>query len=93
MSECRDRTRVSFVAVLVIVMSILLQAVDAELHKNSPTRVNKAYVITEDTLYSDDTLLIAENPDALQTHLYVIAHIGKSFGLELDVGKTVLLKV
>ena len=74
-------------------MSVLLEAVDAELAGNPNNNTTKPYVVTKDVLYADDTMLLATHAGPVQRHLDAIVHVGKSFGLELNAAKTILLRL
>eukprot|EP00959_Pyramimonas_sp_CCMP1952_P313418 6560086-Pyramimonas_sp.AAC.1 len=74
-------------------MSILLGMVDERLEAEKPNRPTRPYLITADVLYADDTLLIAREPEVLQAHLDLVIDVGKNYGLELNAGKTILLKI
>eukprot|EP00959_Pyramimonas_sp_CCMP1952_P150024 3139284-Pyramimonas_sp.AAC.1 len=74
-------------------MSVLLEAVDKDFHAQPGIFKNKPYVVTNDVLYADDTLLVAQCPESLQRHFHIVSNIGKTFGLDLNAGKTLLLKI
>ena len=77
----------------IIVMSVLLQIVDQEMIGHAGESNTKPYLITPDVLYADDTMLVAEKPEYLQEHLNAVVRIGRTFGLDLNVGKTILLRI
>eukprot|EP00959_Pyramimonas_sp_CCMP1952_P133203 2784828-Pyramimonas_sp.AAC.1 len=77
----------------IIVMSVILRRVDVRLDIDAPRRPTKPYLITKDVLYADDTMLISRDPDVLQAHLDLVVDVGELYGLELNAGKTVLLKI
>ena len=76
----------------VMVMSVLLADVAANLRSEKYTE-KSPYIVTEDVLYADDTLLVATDVKKLQRHLDLIEQAGRSYGLELNLAKTVLLKI
>ena len=76
----------------IIVMSVILEAVDKKRNSNTIIKT-KPYIVTDDILYADDTMLLATQPENLQQHLDALTEIGKSFGLELNVAKTILLRI
>ena len=51
------------------------------------------YVLTSDLLYADDTVLIGTDAAVLQRHMHLISAVGQAYGLELNVDKTVLLRI
>ena len=50
------------------------------------------FVVSRDILYADDTLLVSTNAEALQKHFDCIVEAGRAYGLELNLGETVLLR-
>eukprot|EP00959_Pyramimonas_sp_CCMP1952_P457049 9474222-Pyramimonas_sp.AAC.1 len=74
-------------------MSVLLQHVDERMDLTLPRRPTRHYLITRDVLCADDTMLVAREPDELQAHLDAVVAVGAKYGLELNAGKTVLLKI
>eukprot|EP00959_Pyramimonas_sp_CCMP1952_P401614 8415147-Pyramimonas_sp.AAC.1 len=56
-----------------------------------PDRETKPYLVTEDALYADDTMLVSRGPDALQTHLNLVVAVGDTYGLELNSGKHTII--
>ena len=78
--------------IFIILMSVLMEAVDNEMNNNAGT-CTKSYLVTWDILYADDTMFLADKPDALQRHLDLVAKVGKGFGLELNEGKTILMRI
>eukprot|EP00959_Pyramimonas_sp_CCMP1952_P232136 4851329-Pyramimonas_sp.AAC.1 len=73
-------------------MPVLLQIVDQEMIGHTGESNTKPYLITPDVLYADDTMSAAEKPEYLQEHLNAVVRIGRAFGLDLNVGKTMLLR-
>ena len=56
----------------IVVMSILLADVAHRLAEQRTTHVTKPYIVTEDLLYADDTLLAASDPQTLQLHFELL---------------------
>ena len=73
----------------VIVMSVLLQDARA----NCGQYTSMPYVVTPELVYADDTMLLASSAEAVQHHFDRVAEIGKSYGLELNLDKTVVMTV
>jgi hypothetical protein len=55
--------------------------------------LEKQYIPTPDMVYADDTMLVGSCPMAVQRHFDAVVEVGKSFGLELNLGKTVVLRI
>jgi len=53
----------------------------------------KPYIVTPDLVYADDTMLLSSSAETAQRLLDQVIEIGKSYGLELNLGKTVCLCV
>ena len=53
----------------------------------------KPYIVSPDVVYADDTLLMSSSPVLVQKLLDNVALTGRSYGLELNLDKTVLLRV
>ena len=53
----------------------------------------KPYIVSPDLMYADDTVLMASSPARLQCLLDNVTLIGRQYGLELNLAKTVLLRV
>ena len=51
------------------------------------------YVVTSDIVYADDTMLIASDPADVQCHLDRVVAAGAGYGLQLNLDKTVLLRI
>ena len=73
----------------IITMTVVLH--DARKGRGSTT--NAPYVITPDVAYADDTLVVGSSPKDVQTYLDCIARVGRQYGLELNLEKTILLRV
>ena len=76
----------------IIVMSVLISDVRDKKHAHN-TWARKPYVVTEELLYADDTMLIASDPHELQLYFDLVAEEGRKYGLELNMEKPMLLRV
>ena len=72
-------------------MSVLLA--DAAAEANNAHDDNPAYIVTPDVLYADDTMIVGSEIDRVQKYLDSIAKFGRQYGLELNMSKTVLLRI
>ena len=75
----------------VIVMSVLMADATTEI-KNSSSEGAK-YVVTPDVFYADDTMIIGSDAGIVQGLFDSIAKVGRQYGLELNMPKTVLLRI
>ena len=73
----------------IIMMSIILQ--DAREIRGSI--VEKPYIVSPDIVYADDTMLLGSSASDVQKHLDAVVSVGRSYGLELNLGKTLLLRI
>ena len=67
---------------------MLNDAVDSLLLEPEPD-----YVVTRDILYADDTLFVSRHQSNLQAMLNAIVEEGRKYGLELNWGKTIQMKI
>ena len=77
----------------IIVMSVLTADVRKDLLERSPVVPEKPYIVTDALLYADEPMLISSNPRQLQLHFDLVAEKGRKYGLELNMAKTMLLRV
>ena len=77
----------------IIVMTVLLEDVDAEVSDRFGWSAGRARETIRDIIYADDTMLIEKDPVILQFVLKVLAKTGQEYGLELHLGKTFLLPI
>ena len=73
----------------IILMTVVM--VDAKALTNGVEP--KPYIVSPDVVYADDTLLMSSSPVLVQKLLDNVALTGRSYGLELNLDKTVLLRV
>ena len=76
----------------IIVQTVMMHDVDTRLgelgHVEEP-----AFMVTNDVLYADDTMLFSTSPVRLQNHLDLVVDEGKRYGLELNWEKTMVLRI
>ena len=77
----------------ILVQTVLLHDVDGRMKVQGRGHAEPEYIVSEDVLYADDTLLVSSNAAKLQRRLDTVVDEGKRYGLELNWGKTVLMKV
>ena len=53
----------------------------------------KPYIVSADLVYADDTMLLTSSPASAQALLNNVSAAGQQYGLELNLEKTVLLRV
>lgn len=73
----------------VIVMRIIMA--DAALHATSKC-TSPPYAVTSNASYADDTLIVGSDAQSVQNHFNAVASVGRQYGLELNMAKTVLLR-
>ena len=78
----RDRSFSVIVTVVMVDAKALTNGVEA-----------KPYIVSPDVVYADDTLLMSSSPVLVQKLLDNVALTGRSYGLELNLDKTVSLRV
>ena len=49
--------------------------------------------MTPELVYADDTMLLASSAEAAQRHLACVEQVGKAYGLELNLAKTLFLTI
>ena len=77
----------------ILVQTVLLADVDDRLAQHAPFCEEPAYIVCTDLLYADDTMLIGSDPRRLQLHLDLLIDEGRRYGLELNMSKTLLMRV
>ena len=55
--------------------------------------VRELYLPTREILYADDTMILGSDAGEVQAYFNSIAKVGQKYGLELNMDKTVLLRV
>ena len=73
----------------IILMSVAL--VDAR--RISQLEEAKSFIVTPEVVYADDTMLLSSSAACAQRHLDSVAAVGRTYGLELNLQKTVLLRI
>ena len=67
----------------IIVQTVMMHDVDTRLgelvHVEGPV-----FMVTNDVLYADDSILLSTSPARLQNHLDLVVDAGKRYGLELN---------
>ena len=53
----------------------------------------RPYIVTNELLYADESMLIGSDASADQAHLDSVTTVGQTYGLELNVEKTILLRI
>ena len=51
------------------------------------------YIVTPDVVYADDTMLLSSSAATVQHYLDAVTAVGRTYGLELNLQKTVLLRI
>jgi len=51
------------------------------------------FILTPEMVYADDTMLMGSSAESVQRHLDSVVQVGRMYGLELNLEKTVLLRV
>ena len=59
---------------------LISQSVDEQLRRDD--RAHAPYIVADDMLYADDTLLVGAGEMQLQTKLKCIVEMGKAYGFE-----------
>ena len=77
----------------ILVQTILLYDVDQRMLLESFAVDEPEYIVCNDVLYADDTFLVSSSATKLQDHLNIIVDEGKRYGLELNWGKTFMMKI
>ena len=55
--------------------------------------VTQQYLVAPDLVYADDTMLLSSSSAAAQAYLDAVTTVGRTYGLELNVDKTVLIRI
>ena len=76
----------------ITVQTVLLFDVDERL-LNETIVTEPAYLMTNDVLYADDTVLLSSCPSRLQAHLDILVDEGSKYGLELNWDKTMVIRI
>ena len=74
-------------------MPILLDIVEKQMAEHTLEKSAKSHLVTDDVLCADDTILIAESAGYQQKHLDTIILVSKTFGLDLNAGKTIPIRI
>ena len=69
----------------IIVMSVAL--LDAR--RMSQLEETQDYIVTPDLVYADDTMLLGSSAESVQRYLNCVMAVGRTYGLELNLEKTV----
>ena len=77
----------------ILLQTVLLADVDTRLSMLGPVTGEPEFMVCTDILYADDTLLLGNDVRRLQAHYFAIIEEGRKYGLELNVAKTVMMKV
>ena len=78
----------------IITMTVLLADVgEYRIDSISATATpTPAYLVTKDIVYADDTMILGSSAAEVQRTLHAFAVVGRQYGLELNMDKTVLLR-
>ena len=76
----------------VVMTIVLLDASKLRGEVGGPLQ-EKPYIATNELLYADDSMLIGSDASAVQAHLDSVTTVGQTYGLELNVEKTILLRI
>ena len=77
----------------ILVQTVLLSDVDKRLALHGPFTEEPPYIVCKDLLYADDTMLIGSDPKRLQLHFDLLIDEGRRYGLELNMSKTVAMRI
>jgi hypothetical protein len=77
----------------ILVQTVLLHDVDTRMREEGPRVQEPQYVVCEDVLYADDTLLVSSCSRKLQCKLGLVVTEGRKYGLELNWKKTILMQI
>jgi len=72
---------------------ILMSVVMADARSSTSFVESRPYIVTSDLVYADDTMIIASSAAHAQSYLDAVTETGKTYGLELNLKKTVLLRL
>ena len=75
----------------IIMMSVLLADARPTPVVGGPAA--KKYVVSTEIAYADDTMLVGSDAGGVQGHFESIVKLGRTYGLEINAGKTLLLRV
>ena len=73
----------------IIVMTVALQ----DARRMSQLEETQDLIVTPDLVYADDTMLLGSSAQTVQKYLDNVIAVGRTYGLELNLQKTVLLRV
>ena len=72
---------------------VLLHDVDQHLREEGWDVSEPDYILCDDVLYADDTMLLSSNPAKLQCRLDFVVDEGMRYGLELIWKKTLAMRI
>ena len=73
----------------IMVMTVILQ----DARDLCGQYLRKPYVVTPDLVYADDTMLLVSSAEEAQHRFNCVVEVGKAYGLELNLGKTVVMTI
>jgi len=73
----------------IMLMSVIL----ADARRMSGVHTEGNFIVTPEMGYADDTLLLGSSAATVQAHLDSVMAVGRTYGLELNLQKTVLMRV
>ena len=74
-------------------MTIMFQDIDSAMQNFDGEDNTPDYIATRDILYADDTILLGASRDQMQYYLDTVVGCARYYGLELNWGKTKLLRI
>ena len=77
----------------IIVQTVMFHDVDKLYNELGNTFVEPEYIVCNDVLYADDTLLVSGSAAKIQILLDLTIKVGKQYGLDLNFSKTVVMKI
>ena len=77
----------------ILVQTVLLHDVDQRLQEERWKVTEPEYIVCEDVLYADDTMLVSSSPAKLQRKLEVVVDEGRRYGLELNWKKALAMRI
>ena len=73
----------------IIVMTVAMM----DARRMSQLEETQGHIVTPDLVYADDTMLLGSSAESVQRYLDHVVAVGRTYGLELNLQKTVLLRV